>query len=120
MTTREQHEQQASENFALHELLLRQERHLDWAATALAYSALHYIDACLLPRDPRDHAARNSLIRQTPALRPVWANYRFLLEKSRDARYECYDPTPGEVQRFRRQHYDPIVTLVLQLLRART
>jgi hypothetical protein len=37
MTTREQHEQQARENLALHELLLRQERHLDWAATALAY-----------------------------------------------------------------------------------
>jgi len=109
-TTRDQHEAQAKENFAVYSLLAKRGKHLDWAITALAYSALHYVDGHLLPQDPRNHAERNLLIQRKPAVRTVWLNYRLLLQKSRDARYECYDPTVEEVERLRAQLYDPIVT----------
>lgn len=119
MTTQRQHEEQAKADLALHDFLMGQDRDLDWAVTVLAYAALHYIDAFLLPDDPRDHGARNSLIRKTQSLRTVWRDYRFLLKKSRDARYECYDPTPKDVAAWRKQHYDRIEGHVRQLLQGK-
>ncbi len=79
MATRAQHEQQARQNLGLHEHLAGLEAHLDWAVTALFYSALHYIDAFLLPIDPRSHRHRNEIISRHPQLATIY-------------RQQLYDP----------------------------
>lgn len=119
MTTRRQHQQQACANIGLHDLLAQRNEHLDWAVTALFYAVLHYMDACLLPRyNPPDHGTRNKFIRRTPELRSVFPDYRVLQEKSRDARYECFDPTPHELEQLRTQTFEPLQSHLLQVLRS--
>ena len=85
---------------------LRDTEYIDWAVTALFYSALHLIDAFLdgeesLPKDerhPRKHSAnadqgnggrgRNQLVAAT--LKPINKDYRSLREASRRARYDIH------------------------------
>ena len=117
MTTRCQHEQQAKDNLELHEHLVQGGRHLDWAVTTLFYAALHYVDAFLLPDDPKSHHARNRRIRDRVELRAIWGDYRLRQERSRDARYECARPTRAEVRTYRTRHFEPIQARLAGLLR---
>jgi len=118
MATRAQHEQQARQNLGLHEHLAGLEAHLDWAVTALFYSALHYIDAFLLPIDPRSHRHRNEIISRHPQLATIYRQYRLLLDRSRDTRYECVYPTLDQLRFYRQQLYDPIQAHMVVLLQS--
>ena len=61
----------------------------DWIVNAYFYAALHYIDASLaqLHLHPQTHSARNRTFSSVSAIRHLWKDYRFLEDKSRDARY---------------------------------
>lgn len=118
MTTRTQHDEQARDNLDLYEHLAAINRHLDWALTALFYSAVHYIDAFLLPENPRSHRRRNEIISRRPELNAVYRNYRLLLDRSRETRYECFDPTPHQLRSYREHLFDPIQAHMLGLRRS--
>ena len=116
MTTPEQHERQAQSNLDLHGDLAERNQHLDWALTALFYAALQYVDAFLPPDNPRSHSRRNRLVRARTELAPIWPRYRVLMDRSRDARYECFVPTQGQLRYYRERHFDPIQAHMIQLL----
>ena len=118
MPTREQHRLQAKDNEDLCRRLVGSRRHLDWAVTALFYSALHYVDAALHPVHPRNHAQRNHLLSRHPELRPVFPQYRLLYQRSLKTRYECVDPSTDEVRGLRRVVFQVLVTHVEGLLGA--
>ena len=62
---------------------------VDWAITILFYSALHYIDAYLAGKlqHPPDHTARDSQVSSNASLADIYRDYRFLKDKSEEARY---------------------------------
>jgi hypothetical protein len=61
----------------------------DWAATALFYTALHYLDAFLatLGIHPLRHPDRTREVRARLELREIFDDYRFLKDYSENARY---------------------------------
>jgi len=71
---------------------------LDWSATCLFYSAVHYVNAYFvkfgipIPRRHRGVNAkkpgRTNIIQQDPKLSVIYPHYRHLDDESRDARYE--------------------------------
>ena len=66
---------------------------LDWAVTALFFSALHYVDAYLATLGsvgvhPRTHAIRTSLVAKDAVLSSVRVEYEHLKTRSQDARYD--------------------------------
>ncbi|MGH6839710.1 MAG: hypothetical protein ACREDT_13125 [Methylocella sp.] len=73
-------------------------QYLDWAATCLFYSAVHYVNAYLVKFGkaiPRRHASpdpkkpgRTNIVQQDPSLSTIYSYYRHLDDESRDARYE--------------------------------
>lgn len=116
MPTPEEHREQAGANVELHEKLLLEEAHLDWALVAIAYAALHHIDSYLDPHHPPDHHDRERSMSLHAPLRKIWPLYRVLMERSEDARYECYDPTLGEAQTYRAEYYEHIKAEIGPLL----
>jgi hypothetical protein len=96
--------------------------YLDWAATCLFYSAVHYVDAYLVKVGipiPRRHSSggdpknlgRTNIVQQESSLKTIYIHYRHLDDESRDARYELkripeadYDnfllPQLYEIQKF--------------------
>ena len=73
-------------------------QYLDWAATCLFYSAVHYVNAYLVKCGkaiPRRHSStdpknpgRTNIVQQDPSLNTIYGHYRHLDDESRDARYE--------------------------------
>lgn len=71
---------------------------LDWSATCLFYSAVHYVNAYLVKRKipiPRRHTnpdpkklGRTNIVQSDPELSVIYPEYRHLDDESRDARYE--------------------------------
>ena len=64
-------------------------RYSDWAATALFYAGLHYIDAFLATRNinPGSHDKRDKYVSMVRELKPIAAHYWKLKNSSRNARY---------------------------------
>jgi hypothetical protein len=91
--------QQAARNLAFAQYIRANKiDHLDWAATALFYAAVHYVNAyfvcCSIPI-PRRHTnkdsrqpGRTNIVQQDPTLKMIYPAYRHLDDESRDARYE--------------------------------
>lgn len=63
----------------------------DWKVTGTFYSALHYVDAFLAAQNihPATHSIRLGHVQTDPKLKPVFRDYRDLLNESRTARYEA-------------------------------
>lgn len=63
----------------------------DWKVTGTFYSALHYVDAYLATRNihPATHSIRLKQVGTDPKLKPIFRDYRDLLNESRTARYEA-------------------------------
>lgn len=90
-------------------------RYFDWAVTALFYSALHYLDACLHEHRPRQqlagyhpetHEQRTPLIgRNFPR---VYRSYRELKDRSEDARYLLKPFTPEDVRSLEQRDFTSI------------
>lgn len=101
MPSRLQHLDQSSRNEKIAVSLLgraNDRASSEWAIIALFYSALHLVDAFLASHDihPKNHTDRLKYVSMTVDLSLVFENYRELLNRSLDARYNC---TP-----FREQH----------------
>jgi hypothetical protein len=94
----------------------------DWAATALFYSALHYIDAFLagIGIDPGGHDDRDSEVANRKELRPLARQYFRLKNRSRDARYNCGKFHPQELQRSFGNDLSYIRNYLLQRARPKT
>lgn len=77
------------------------DEYLDWAVTAMFYSAMHMIDQVLAHSGnvhPRSHQQRRSAIGQQSQLAPIYRDYRELEWQSQRSRYECATFTVTEVQ----------------------
>jgi uncharacterized protein (UPF0332 family) len=63
----------------------------DWQVTGTFYSALHYVDAYLATQNihPATHSIRLGYVQSDPKLKPVFRDYRDLLNESRTGRYEA-------------------------------
>jgi hypothetical protein len=77
---------QARHNFRLYQKLKDEGEFLDWAVTALFYTVLHLIQACLLDIAgdafdyPTIHEQRDAFIRRK--LSDIWLPYNFLQNQS--------------------------------------
>lgn len=91
--------QQAARNLAFAQYVRANKiDHLDWAATALFYAAVHYVNAYFVKYGfpiPRRHTSRDpkqpgrtNIVQQDPTLSMIYPFYRHLDDESRDARYE--------------------------------
>jgi hypothetical protein len=91
LLTKAEHLKKATDN---ENLVIRQDLSdgvcVDWSATFLFYSAVHYVGAYVAGRGitHRMHKTRNSAIGRDHILRTVYNDYRELQNFSRDARYE--------------------------------
>jgi hypothetical protein len=92
----------------------------EWAAIALFYAALHYIEAFFyhqVRQSPRyaahtnDHGTR--LDEVDARMHSQYANYRALLERSMVARYTAVSFTFQEIQELRRERFEPLKNWVM-------
>jgi len=88
MPNKPNHLRQAQHNKTFFESI-NQQLYSDWAATALFYTGLHYIDAYFATQNihPMGHPVRDRLINQNAVLRAVYGDYRSLKDASHNARY---------------------------------
>jgi hypothetical protein len=90
------HLAQARHDYALYQELLGRAEYLDWAVTALFYTALHLAEACLAEQfqsgGPKSHAQRDAAIYRR--LRPIYPEYDHLHTRSNWARYHPQKPKP--------------------------
>jgi hypothetical protein len=108
------HLAQTRHNFRLYQKLRDEGEFLDWAVTALFYTALHLIQACLIDIAsdafdyPRNHEQRDSFIRRK--LSDLWLPYRSLQNQSNRARYHPDQPRPTvpELQQCEAGHFAAI------------
>jgi len=86
----------------------------EWAVTALFYAALHYVDAFFYLDGQinhtldgfRSHTERT--VEVAHRLTSVFVAYKRLLDRSREARYDCVTFNTGWVQRLRESSLLPI------------
>lgn len=99
MPTAEQHRQQAEHNKAFVQSFdLDTSPYLDWAVTAIFYTALHLVEWFLKSKGltgRRDHQLRDAYIARMSELRRIYADYTELKFQSEASRYECASFTPG-------------------------
>ena len=91
-----QHLAQARHDYELYQELKGRAQYLDWAVTALFYTALHLAEACLAEHfqggGPKSHTQRDSAIYRH--LRPIYPEYDHLHTRSNWARYHPQKPKP--------------------------
>src|SRR5690242_11659410 len=87
---------QARHDYALYQELKDRGQYLDWAVTALFYTALHLVEACLVEKHrlggEKIHKQRDSAI--YAHLRPIYSQYDLLHTRSTWARYHPRKPKP--------------------------
>ena len=82
--------------------LERSSEHCGWRVVVIFYIAVHLVEAYLArrpapPNHTDKHTRRNKEMRlHFPA--PIFQHYRYLKEKSEDARYNCVPFTEGIVE----------------------
>lgn len=118
----DRHLAQAERNERLyHSLDVRTTEFLDWAITALFYSALHYVDAYLAAMvppggsHPTNHGERSLWIARTAGLREIQVEYRRLRDYSEDARYGLVNFSAQQVSNIKDNEF----TAVKQHIRSR-
>lgn len=100
MASKDAHLWQAAHNETLYSQLLTTE-FLDWAVTAIFYSALHYIDAYLATKDihpSRHYKGRTPLVSRESNIKDIYGKYERLKNKSEAARYDVKHFTQAEVK----------------------
>jgi len=112
------HLDRARQNYQLYNKLAAEGVHLDWAVTLLFYTALHLVQACLIDlaadpsQVPRDHADRRYYV--STRLNPIFHDYRFLEDISREMRYHPDRPLPT-LEQLRRYESEPFTRIVTEL-----
>ena len=98
--------------------------YLDWAITALFYSSVHYVDAGLhehrTRRDPsgihpESHEERTSAVQRN--FPRIYRQFRYLKDRSEDARYRLMSFTPQEVRELEQREFRGIRQLMRTRLR---
>ena len=92
--------------------------YFDWAVCGTFYTALHYVESYLATKNihPQNHTVRLGIVQRDPKLKPVFRDYRELLNESRDARYEpAVTFTAADVTRLA-VHLESIKQVVLPLI----
>lgn len=114
MASKDAHLRQAAHNEELYNRLLNT-KFLDWAITAVFYSALHYIDAYLatLPLPPKYchppvHEVRTPLVETESNLKRIVRQYRRLKDQSEAARYRVKRFTEAEVKGLKENEFEVI------------
>ncbi|MEA3421361.1 MAG: hypothetical protein U9Q97_06770 [Acidobacteriota bacterium] len=100
MPSLEKHIKQAEKNERFfNDFDLKNTQFLDWAITALFYSALHYVDAYLAIRSqhPSNHKKRGWWLNREQNLRHIYYDYAELKNRSEDARYKILQFPPHVV-----------------------
>jgi len=103
--------QQAAHNLAFAtDIRKNKPEYLDWAATCLFYTAIHYINAYFAELKitiPRRHTSsgptslgRTNIVQQDARLKPIYPQYRHLNDESRDARYELKAVSETDYDKF--------------------
>ncbi len=114
------HLTQARHNLRLYHKRKDEGEFLDWAVSALFYTALHLIQACLLEIAsdafdfPKNHEQRDVFIRRK--LSNVWLPYNFLQNQSTRARYHPDQPKPTALK-LQQYEADQFATIVEALER---
>lgn len=107
MPTVSDHIEQAGRNLKVCDLMQADGTYQEWAAVALFYSALHWIDAYLRQQhsvNVRTHTDRNRYVSRY--LARLWPSYRELQTNSRNARYECARFADSDVNDLREDHQE--------------
>jgi hypothetical protein len=123
MATPDDHFEQARQNRALAEYLLRRHgtdpTYVQWAVTATFYCAVHCMQAHLMRfgENPRNHTVRGLLIADPRYGVPsdVQSAYDLLYQRSRAARYDLAVFDPEIVQRRLIGHYLERITAFVGL-----
>jgi len=122
MAAKGAHVRQAEHNETFYSQLLTTE-FLDWAVTAIFYSALHYVDGYLATKNinpkfahPPTHEVRTPLVGRESNLRHIWPQYRRLKDKSEAARYRIKHFTQGEVEGLKENEFEVIKSHILRHL----
>jgi uncharacterized protein (UPF0332 family) len=92
-----EHIQQAEKNERFfNDFDLKNTQFLDWAITALFYSALHYVDAYLATKSqhPFNHRKRDWRLTKEQKLKNIYSYYVELKNRSEDARYKIVQFPP--------------------------
>jgi hypothetical protein len=116
--------QQAAQNAEFAEYIRKNRSdRLDWAATCLFYSAVHYVNAYLvkskIPIPRRHHGSeagkrgRTNIVQQDPTLSAIYPQYRHLDDESRDARYELKKPSEADYDGFLSSKLNEIKSFVV-------
>ncbi len=115
--SRQDHINQAVHNEALSRSL-QAGSYTDWAVTALFYAALHLLDAVLSPQGRlKSHPKRVNFVFSSPDFSSVAAHYQELLDRSQDARYDCFRFSPPFVQNLISNDFQPFKQQARTLLR---
>ena len=100
---------------------------LDWVVTAIYYTAVHKVDEYLAsqgaPEHPVEHKDRRRFVQTTSDLRVISGEYRWLEDRSRDARYSLAIFNPANVRNWRAVKLGRIKTHLdrrIQVLRSST
>jgi hypothetical protein len=120
MPTAEQHQRQAEHNRAFVQSFdLDTSPYLDWAVTAIFYTALHLEEWYLRTRGltgRRDHQLRDAYIARMSELKGIYAEYTELKYQSEASRYECVSFTPGSIKNDLLPRLDRLETHIRSLL----
>jgi hypothetical protein len=90
----------------------------DWKICGMFYVAVHYVDAYLakvFSFHPSSHAVRTGAVQRDAKLKPIFDDYRELLNESRTARYEFIPFGLGDVARLQR-HLDRVKSTLSPLI----
>ncbi|MBI2321452.1 MAG: hypothetical protein HYU88_05020 [Chloroflexi bacterium] len=112
------HLDQANQNLSLADSL-RTGQFPQWAVVATFYAALHLVDAYLdrkVGYHPGNHGDRLKQFSRISDLKPLWTDYREMLDRSRDARYNCVQFTNREADALLHTHFDPVKSHIDALL----
>jgi hypothetical protein len=98
LPSKDEHIKKAARNEGFAQVLAKG-TYYDWAAVALFYAALHYVDSVLAVsgEHPRSHERRHELIPNNPTLKRVYSEYRALETLSHNARYYAMPIEPQHV-----------------------
>jgi len=106
---------QAEHNLKLYDQLDKKS-FSDWAATALFYSALHYVDAFIfktLNANPSGHANRDQYLNRIAELKKIRPAYRTLKDSCHNARY--VPPTRFTAEELTEMRHNDLESIVTQL-----
>jgi uncharacterized protein (UPF0332 family) len=119
MSNVNKHIQQAEKNERFfNNFDLKNTHFLDWAITALFYSALHYVDAYLAKKSqhPFNHRNRGQWLTKEQNLKYIYCDYEELKNRSEDARYKIVQFPPRFVSSLKAKEFTHVKSHIRSLI----